>query len=81
MARGNGMSGQVSRRVYMPQLMCCRSLRVCRGVVMLADGPGIKTLGREMARCRAKTFVGVFRKKGFEMAQWMYLGARADFAL
>lgn len=46
---------------------------------MLADGPGIKTLGREMARCRAKTFVGVFRKKGFEMAQWMYLGARADF--
>lgn len=25
MARGNGMSEEGSRRVYVPQLMCCRS--------------------------------------------------------
>lgn len=47
---------------------------------MLPVEPGIKTLDREMARGRIKTFIGVFRKRGFDMAQWMYLDVCTGFA-
>lgn len=36
---------------------------------MLPVEPGIKTLDQEMARGRIKKFIGLFRKRGFDMAQ------------